>query len=169
VTQVVDITPPEGVEMDNLMYYPIKIWVMSQNSLLIHLLELRARELWMNRYMDEIIGARGVEEEIYKSVEEEFEEKKANKKEEEEKESFWGKIKPKYYTKYPDDKNLTEVEKINKSEFKPNRFMSFIRFFVKPGPYEPIIKERLSKMYFRASGFYFKQMVDVLEKAMGIE
>jgi len=36
--------PPEGVEMDNIMFIPIKIWMMSHNNLLIHLLELYARE-----------------------------------------------------------------------------------------------------------------------------
>ncbi|MCX6814814.1 MAG: hypothetical protein NTY20_04165 [Candidatus Aenigmarchaeota archaeon] len=151
--------PPEGAEMDNLMFYPIKIWLMSQNSLLIHLLELHARQKWMDRYMDEIIGARSVEEDIYKKVEEEFEEfggKSAKrKKNEKESSSFWGSLKPRYISKDGD--------------FRPNLAMRFVRFFVKPGPYEPVFFERLSKMYFRASGFYYKQMVDVVKNAMGIE
>jgi hypothetical protein len=159
--------PPEGVEMDNLMYYPLKIWVMSQNSLLIHLLELEARQRWMNRYMDEIIGARSVEEDIYKKVEEELGEREKEEKKGE-KESVWGKIKPKYYSKYPDDEK-DEINRIMKSQFVPNKTMKFVRFFVKPGPYEPVFFERLSKMYFRASGFYYKQMVDLLKGAMGIE
>ena len=147
--------PPEGVEMDNIMFYPIKIWVMSQNSLLIHLLELHARQKWMDRYMDEIIGARSVEEDIFRKVESEFEEKKSEKKEKEEGSSRWGGLKPRYITKDGD--------------FKPNLAMRFVRFFVKPGPYEPVFFERLSKMYFRASGFYYKQMVDIIKGAMGIE
>jgi hypothetical protein len=101
-----------------------------------------------------------VEEDIYKSVEKEFEEfegKKAKgKKEKEEEESSWGGLKPRYYTN-------------DEGEFVPNRSMRFVRFFVKAGPYEPVFFERLSKMYFRASGFYFKQMVDVIKNAMGIE
>ena len=157
--------PPEGVEMDNIMFYPIKIWMMSQNSMLIHLIELKAREMWMSKYMDEIIGARSVEEDIYKSVEREFEDKKAVKNE---KESWWSGFRPKYYTKY-DDKIEDKREREMKAEFVPNRFMRFVRFFVKPGPYEPVFFERLSKMYFRASGFYYKQMVDVVKNAMGIE
>ena len=151
--------PPEGVEMDNIMFYPIRIWVMSQNSLLIHLLELEARERWMNKYMDEIIGARSVEEDVFRKVEAEFEEKKPEKKGKEEKEegySRWGRLKPRYYTN-------------DEGDFVPNRAMRFVRFFVKPGPYEPVFFERLSKMYFRASGFYWKQMVDVIRGAMGIE
>ncbi len=152
--------PPEGVEMDNIMYYPIKIWVMSQNSLLIHLLELKARDKYMEKYMDEIIGARSVEEDIYRKVEEEFEEfggkkAKSKKKEKEEGSSRWGSLKPRYISKDGD--------------FRPNTAMRFVRFFIKPGPYEPVFFERLSKMYFRASGFYYKQMVDVIKGAMGIE
>jgi len=149
--------PPEGVEMDNIMFYPIKIWVMSQNTLLIHLIELKAREMWMSKYMDEIIGARSVEEDIFRKVEEEFAEKEAEKKKEEKEEGYsrWGRLKPRYIS--------------DGDDFKPNRAMKFVRFFVKPGPYEPVFFERLSKMYFRASGFYYKQMVDVIKGAMGIE
>jgi hypothetical protein len=64
---------------------------------------------------------------------------------------------------------VTVVDKTGKTDFKPNLMMRFVRFFVKPGPYEPVFFERLSKMYFRASGFYYKQMVDVIKGAMGIE
>jgi hypothetical protein len=152
--------PPEGVEMDNLMFYPIRIWVLSQNSLLIHLLELHARQKWMDRYMDEIIGARSIEEEVYRKVEEELGERKAEEKKGE-KESLWSRIKPRYVT--------VVDKKTGERDFRPNRPMKFVRFFVKPGPYEPVFFERLSKMYFRASGFYYKQMVDVLKNAMGIE
>jgi hypothetical protein len=154
--------PPEGVEMDNLMYYPIRIWVMSQNSLLIHLLELHARQKWMDKYMDEIIGARSVEEDIFRKVESEFEEKEAAKKgEKEEGYSRWGRLKPRYVSK--GDPSSPDYD------FRPNRAMKLVRFFVKPGPYESVLFERLSKMYFRASGFYYKQMVDVIKTAMGIE
>jgi hypothetical protein len=151
--------PPEGVEMDNLMYYPLKIWVMSQNSMLIHLLELHARQKWMDRYMDEIIGARTIEEDIYRKVEVELGERKAEDKKEKG-ERFLDRIRPRY---------VTVVDKTGKTDFKPNLMMRFVRFFVKPGPYEPVFFERLSKMYFRASGFYYKQMVDVIKGAMGIE
>jgi hypothetical protein len=152
--------PPEGVEMDNLMYYPLKIWVMSQNSLLIHLLELHARQKWMDRYMDEIIGARTIEEDIYRKVEVELGERKAEDKKEKG-ERFLDRIRPRYAT--------VVDKKTGKTDFKPNLMMRFVRFFVKPGPYEPVFFERLSKMYFRASGFYYKQMVDVIKGAMGIE
>ncbi|HJW97320.1 MAG TPA: hypothetical protein VJ485_04125, partial [archaeon] len=152
--------PPEGVEMDNLMFYPLKIWVMSQNSMLIHLLELEARKRWMNRYMDELIGARSVEEDVFKSVEVELGERE-KEKDEKKKESRWGGLKPRYVS--------VADKKTGETDFRPNRAMRFVRFFVKPGPYEPIIFERLSKMYFRASGFYYKQMVDVIKTAMGIE
>ncbi len=135
--------PPEGAEMDNLMVIPIRNWVMSQNNLLIHLLELYAREKWMEKYMDELIGARSVEKEIYEEVEREFEEKKP------EKEPGGG---------------FRESLKGARNRLEP-----LVRFFVKPGPYEPVFTERVSKMYMRASGFYFKQITDVFKTAMGIE
>lgn len=76
--------PPEGVEMDNLMFIPIKIWVMSHNCMVIHLLELMAREKYLQKYMDEIIGARSMEEEVYKKVEEELGERGSGEKKEKE-------------------------------------------------------------------------------------
>jgi hypothetical protein len=158
--------PPEGVEMDNLMFIPVKIWVMSHNCLVVHLLELKAREKYLEKYMDEIIGARSIEEDIYKKVEVELGERKAEE-EKEEKESFWSRIKPKYYSK-GDPLNAWDDKK-NPYEFVPNRFMRFVRFFVKGGPYEPVFKERASKMYMRASAFYFRQVVDMLQQTMGIE
>jgi len=133
--------PPEGLEMDNLMVIPIRDWVMSQNNLLIHLLELYAREKWMEKYMDELIGTRNVEKEVYEQVEREFEEKKPEK-----------------------EKSHGEFRKGARKRLEP-----LVRFFVKPGPYEPIFNERVSKMYMRASGFYFKQITDVFKSAMGIE
>jgi len=133
--------PPEGVEMDNLMIIPIRNWVMSQNNLLIHLIELYAKEKWMEKYMDELIGTRNVEKEIYEEVEREFEEKKPEK-----------------------EKSNGEFRKNARKRLEP-----LVRFFVKPGPYEPVFTERVSKMYMRASGFYFKQITDVFKSAMGIE
>jgi hypothetical protein len=152
--------PPEGVEMDNIMFIPIKIWVMSQNSMLIHILEIEAREKYMEKYMNEIIGTREVEEDIFNKVEAEFSGKKEGSKEEK-KESIWNRIKPKYYTKV-NERGFPE-------NWEPNRSMKFVRFFVRPGPYEAVFFERASKMYFRASGFYYKQMLDLIKGAMKIE
>jgi hypothetical protein len=154
------------VEMDNIMFIPIRNWVMSQNNLLIHLLELEARKKWMEKYMDELIGARSVEKRMYEGIEEEFGGKKEEKKGK--KKGVWDRIKPKYYIKY-DGGIKDEIERVMKSEFVPNRAMRIVEFFVKPGPYEPIFRERISKMYMRASGFYFKQITDVLKTSMGIE
>jgi hypothetical protein len=122
--------------------------------MLIHLLELYAKNKWMERYMDEIIGARSIEEEVYRKVEEEFEEKKEQKNKE--KRTFLGGLRPKYALN-------------DKMEYAPNALMRLIRFFVKPGPYEPVFFERVSKMYMRASGFYYKQMLDLIQGTMGIE
>jgi hypothetical protein len=132
---------------------------MSQNSLLIHLIEVHARKKWMERYMDELIGARSIEEDIYRKTEEEFTGKIKEEKKEER--SFFSRLKPKYETK-------GSIES-GDYEFGPNLAMRIVRLFIRPGPYEPMLHERLTKMYFRASGFYYKQMIDMLEKAMGIE
>ena len=154
--------PPEGMEMDNLMFIPVKPWVFSQNALLVLLMEIWAQNKQLEKYMDEIIGARSVEEDIYNKVEEEFAGKKAKKKEE--KESLWHKFKPHYYSKGEADALSWEHY-----QFVPNLTMRFVRFFVKAGPYEPVFKERVSKMYMRGVGIEHKKIIDLLETSMGIE
>jgi len=124
----------------------------------------------MQKYMDELIGARSIEQEVYEQVEKEFKgEKEKEKKKKGSRWGFLGNLRPKYYVKYPDDKGLTQRERVMKSEFVPNRMMRFVEFFIKPGPYETIFKERVSKMYMRAAAVYYRQMVAVVEQAMGIE
>jgi len=136
--------PPEGFESDNLMVAPIRTWVMSQNALLIHLLEIEARESAVEHYINEIIGAKELEEESIRQIESEFEEDKMEKKARFTGfRSAGGKIK----------KGLTR----------------FAHLFVRPGPYEPIFFERVSKMYFRATGRFYGQHIDFFKKRMQVE
>lgn len=137
--------PPEGVEMDNIMFLPIKLWYMSQNMLLIHLLEIYAREKAMIKYINEIIGSEEIENEEIRRIEEIFTQKEEKVKEE--KRSEWEEIKKRL-------KILGE---------------KFAYFFIKPGPYESVFFERLSKMYSRGSGKYWKQMTEFLKNTMQIE
>lgn len=134
--------PPEGLELDNIMFIPINIWYMSHNILLIHILEIYAREKAMIKYINEIIGTEEIEKEEAKKIEALFEEKKEEKKNE-----TWEKTKKKL--KIWGEK--------------------FAYFFIKPGPYETIFFERVSKAYSRGGGKYWKQMIDFLKELMQIE
>jgi len=133
--------PPEGFEGDNLMVAPLRAWIMSQNGLLIHILELEAREAAIEHYINEIIGAKELEEEALERLESEFgPEKKTNPAR--------------------GGKKLKGTRKTLKK---------FGHLFVRPGPYEPIFFERVAKMYFRASGRFYGQIVEWLKSKMQVE
>jgi len=139
--------PPEGIELDNLMVWPIKAWFMSQNALLVHLLEIRARELAMEKYIDELIGVTEREEVYLEEIEKEFEEEKPAKFERTRK--FVKKIK----------------EIASAVNFGLDRF---IHIFIRRGPYETVFFERVSKLFARKMGDYYKQQVGFLKEKMGV-
>ena len=140
--------PPEGIESDNLMIFPLKTWIMSQNALLLHLMEIRAKEEAVSHYISEIIGAKTIEEDILERVEEEF--------------------KP--------EKKPGRFDGIRKFKGKCSGFktwakpkaLKFYHIFFRPGPYEPVFFERVSKMYFRASGQYYGGLVDWFKDHMKV-
>jgi len=136
--------PPEGFESDNLMVAPIRTWVMSQNALLIHLMEIKARESAVDHYINEIIGSRELEEQALESIENEFKE--------------------------PKKERAPRFMKLSSAGSKIKRGLTrFAHLFVRPGPYEPIFFERVSKMYFRATGKFYVQLVDWFKKKMQVE
>jgi hypothetical protein len=140
--------PPEGFETDNLMFLPIKAWIASQNVILIHLIEIWAREKAFERYINELIGTSELEEEELKKIEEMFEPK------EEKKERPWEKF----------SNRMGNF----KRRAKPHA-EKFAYLFVKPGPYEPVFRERLTKYYARGLGGLWGQMIGYIEETMGVE
>jgi hypothetical protein len=139
--------PPEGIETDNLMVYPIKLWVVSQNILLLHLMEIKAREMALDKYVNEMIGARELEEEIAKRVEEQFKEKKPER--------------------FQSWKSFTEKTSAAGRRLKSG-VTRFTSLFMKPGPYENNFEERITKMYFRAAGPLYGQHINFLKEKMNI-
>lgn len=141
--------PPEAMELDNLMFAPIETWVISQNVMLLHLMELHAREEVFKKYIEDMIGAPKHEEDILKSIEKEFEPPE----------------KPKKYVKFRDS-----INKINNSLRKINKGLDrFAHIFIKRGPYETNFEDRVTKIYNRGLGAIFKQHTEFLQKKMGVE
>jgi len=138
--------PPEGSETDNLMFLPIKAHVFSQNILLVHLIEIWAREKHFEKQINELIGSREAEAEALEKIEKEFKPKKEKRK------FFQG----------PREKTIAA-----KSKAKPP-LSKFFYLFAKKGPYEPIFKERLSKMYARGIGGKWKKIIDFIEEKMEV-
>jgi len=139
--------PPEAMETDNLMIWPVKGWFMSQNIVLIHLIELRAREIRFAREIDKLIGVKSEEEEIFKRVEKEF------APEEEERGPRLGGV--------SDPMKRGWRKTMNGLDF-------FFHLFVRRGPYETVFPERISKMFARSMGGEYKKHISHFEKKMGV-
>ena len=138
--------PPEGIETDNLMIFPMSAWIVSQNALLIYMLELKAKEAAIEHYINEIVGAKSIEEEILRKVEEKFENG-------DEEEGSWKRFRKRFRS--------------FRAWMRPKAW-KFVHLFIKPGPYESVFYERVSKMYFRASGGDYKQVIDFFKEKMQI-
>lgn len=138
--------PPEGVETDNLMIFPISTWIMSQNAILVYMMELMAKEHHIAHYIDEIIGAKTIEAEILEDVEARFKEKEKG---------------PGAWKRFM-DRTITFRVRLKSGILK------FYHLFVRPGPYEAVFFERQSKMYYRASGRDYGQVIGYLKDKMSI-
>ncbi len=136
--------PPAGVETDNLMFIPIRSYLMSQNAMLVHLIELRAREKVFERYVEEILGTKTTEKEIWEKVEKELE-----------------------------GNELKAANIIGKVKDAGERAYSFFEkiapYFIKVGRYEAVAKERVSKQHNRAVGPNFEAITDLIMEKMQVD
>ncbi len=138
------IRVPGGGEIEDLVFNPLSTLVLSQNALLIHLMELWARERQFEREVDELIGLTDEKKEIEK-LEREYE--KAGK--EGERKSF---RKPVVSSKI----NLKKVVK------------PISRYLIRPGPYENNFKERITKFFLVASGYMYIEVIGFIKDLMGV-
>lgn len=148
VMSLIRTPPPEGFESDNLMLWPIKTWVLSQNALLVHLIELYAREKAFERDINVLIGSTEAEEEALERIEEEF--------------------------KVKEDEKITSMRRfIGRMSSVKKHITPFLErvfyIFVKRGPYEPVFVERVTKTYLRGTGGYYGQVTDFIMEKMGVE
>lgn len=149
VLSLVRTPPPEGFETDNLMFIPpIETYLLSQNIMLLFLIELYAREKVFEKYINEIIGAKEREEEILEEVTEEIEGKEPER--------------------FPAVKKAREKLKLAGSKAYSG-LDKFFHVFVKRGPYEVAIKERVTKMHNAVVGANYKTITEFLMKKMQIE
>ncbi|MBI4015176.1 MAG: hypothetical protein HY362_00430 [Candidatus Aenigmarchaeota archaeon] len=147
-------------ELENIIFEP-KNWVVSQNIILLKILELICRERELDRYVDSMVGLRtGEGKGVSEIVKEEFPmifgkkipaaptELQAFAKD-------WGDTMGKIggYLKYP-LKFLTHAGK------------TFT--LVKTGPYETILKERQIKQYFVPAGEKYGEITRFLKGKFGI-
>ncbi|MFH1978578.1 MAG: hypothetical protein ABIJ92_04605 [Candidatus Aenigmatarchaeota archaeon] len=139
--------PPQGSEQDNLMFKPVRAWVMSQNVLLIHLLEIYAIEKSFDKYVNEMVGAPSIEKNILENIEKEFEEPKTEK--------------------------MTGLKNAGRKINRAGRIFrkggeKIFYVFVKKGPYETVFEERVSKMYMRGAGGQYGRVIGFIQQKMGV-
>jgi len=144
---------PSG-ELEDITFN-FKICVMSQNVLLLKLLELECRGIKLENYINEMLGIRLEEKEINEIVMEEFPE-------------LYPKKKTSGYKEYM--KGLGESFDAYTSFLRKIKTPKIggLRFF-KPGPYEKDFRERITKQYSTVAGSHFVGVVNFLKMKMGVE
>jgi hypothetical protein len=144
---------PSG-ELEDITF-DFKICIMSQNILLLKLLELECRSMELELYIDEMLGIRLEEKTISEIVMEEFPELYPKKKTSGYKEYMRG-LRDNFgaYTSF--------LKKIKTPKF------GNLRFF-RPGPYESNFKERITKQFSTVAGSHFVSVVNFLKGKMGVE
>jgi len=136
--------------------FTIRTYVLSQNIMLLKILELKCMDIELERYIDEILGVRTEEKEISDIVSEEF---PSMYKEEE---SLSG--------AQQFAKEVRESFKAYSSIFKKIKTPKIGKFmFFKPGYYEKGLRDRLTKQYLAVSGANFGVVVNFLKTKMGVE
>ncbi|MBI2676261.1 MAG: hypothetical protein HYX24_07415 [Candidatus Aenigmarchaeota archaeon] len=144
--------PPKGTETDNPMFM-VKGWMISQNVLLLHMLELHAKEKALERYINELIGTREAEEDVEKTIEELF-------PKEAEPEKFWEKLTLARQRKQLGEKMEKHGEKASERfKWLYDGLDSFVHLFIKYGPYEPVFEERMSKEFTRDVGYEYDKII----------
>ena len=137
---IIKTAPPEGSELENVMIMPLENWIISQNVMLLHIIELWARKKHFDRYVEQIVGSKNLEDQIRERLDEEYEGKEG-KKEKKEPNKF--------------AKTLSKSVK------------NFGSLFVKPGPYESNFFERITKLYLVKSGQEYGVVINFIKDNIG--
>ncbi len=125
-------------------------YLVSQNVILLMLLELEARERWLNKYVKELIGVREVEDKIREEVMKRYPDLDP-KKDEKAKRGVFATIKAPY-VKIARKENAIEKSMHDWVFRNKLTLIKPLKYFMRVGPYETLTSERLSKMYGRYMG-----------------
>ena len=144
---------PNG-ELEDITF-DIKTCLMSQNVLLLKLLELECMSMEMEKYIDQMLGMKVDAESIEDIVKKDFPDIYGKKEEKSESKEFVKELR-KSLAIYTDVLNKLKMPNTGK-----------FRFF-KPGNYEKDFKERISKNYSTVAGATFSGVVEFLKSKMGV-
>lgn len=136
--------------------FDIYTYAISQNVMLVKLLELKCREREFERYIDEILGVRSGMDNVSDIVRKDFPDLFKKEEKENEIKKIIMDIK-----KMTDD--FTNIFSHQRVPSTPGKFM-----FIKPGPYETDFKDRVTKYYLNVSNKDFDTIRDFLKGKMGV-
>jgi hypothetical protein len=136
--------------------FNIKSFTISQNVLLVKILELKCRDMELERYIDEMLGIKLEERDMVELVREEFPGLFPAPK----KVSEW-----KSYIKGVKENSKAYFDFLGKIRLPKTRSLMFF----KSGPYERDFKDRISKHYLTVASAYFNVITDFLKTKMGVQ
>lgn len=160
---IVKTPPPEGGEIEDLMLSPIRLWVMSQNIMLIHLVELMAIGERFNREMNEMIGTS--EEKLLEGVRDEMAQAEAEA------------LGEKYVKEGAPREEKGAVKSMKNfvkrlSDFYEDmdeRLGTIRKYLFRPGPYENVFDERVTKLYLVGMGGLWVQITGFWKSKFGVK
>lgn len=142
-------------EMEDIVFYT-KIFVLSQNAILVKMLELKCRDLEIERYIDEMLGIKSDEKDVLELSKEDFAE-------------LFGKPKG-LSSSEAYIKGIHETIESYTSPFKNIKMPNFGKFaFARAGPYESVLKERVTKHYLKYAAGHLGVVTEFLKQKMGVE
>ena len=154
---IIKTPPPEGGELEDIEF-DIYDWLVTSNILLLFLLELKAKEMAFEKYLDEMVGGKSLEEEFEKEVKEMFKEPKEVKGIKASIEKF-----KEFINKITSNEKLGKIKKSFKAGLE--RFASN---FIKLGPYERDPYERITKYYSKQAASHQGLITGFLKAKMGV-
>ncbi|NIM47174.1 MAG: hypothetical protein GTN40_03385, partial [Candidatus Aenigmarchaeota archaeon] len=142
-------------ELEDITFYT-RIFVLSQNALLVKILELKCRDLELERYIDEMLGIKFEDRDITELVKEEFP-------------GLFGKTKEELTGFQNYMKGLRDTVNSYTSFFKKIKLPKSKTFmFFKAGPYETDLKERITKHYLKYAATQMNGIKNFIKRKMGV-
>jgi hypothetical protein len=160
------IKTPQGQEIEDLWLEPFWPCIDTQNVILLRMLELKAKEKELERYISDMIGETVEGRTVEQIIKEEYptllggpEIKKEEKKEGEEEKPKLELFKGFKYESEEKKEGFGEklAEKIN-----------FELKMIKPGPYEPHLEDIMTGIYIPEVASSYASSVDFFKSAMGV-
>jgi hypothetical protein len=150
---------PDGSDVEVLVFDRFKAYTITQNIMILRLIELEARDKQLDNYIGQMLGEKGttaegaavdikkIEEELLVKVGEEAKEKE-------------------------EKKLLQTPATLKQVGTTMENFLNFFgvkaSFFKARGPYEFILSERITKYYLRETGQTFQTIVNFIKSSFGV-